>query len=61
MSKNARIQEAIGSDVLREVSPGLEQYRERRVLGDLWQRPGPRPRDRSFVTVSALIASGHVA
>jgi alkylhydroperoxidase/carboxymuconolactone decarboxylase family protein YurZ len=56
MSKSARVEEAIGSNVMRGVSPGLEQYCERRVLGDLWQRPGLRPRDRSIVTIGALIA-----
>jgi 4-carboxymuconolactone decarboxylase len=28
---------------------------------DLWQRPGLKPRDRSLVTVSALIAAGQSA
>ena len=56
MSTNARVDDAISADELRGVSPGLEQYRERRVFGDLWQRHGLRPRDRSIVTVAALIA-----
>jgi 4-carboxymuconolactone decarboxylase len=56
MSTNARVEDPVSAEVLRAVSPGLEQYRERRVSGDLWQRPGLRPRDRSIVTVAALIA-----
>ena len=41
---------------LRAVAPALEQYRERRLFGDLWTRPELRARDRSLVTVAALIA-----
>lgn len=41
---------------LSSVSPGLERYTQESVLGDLWQRPGLSPRDRSVVTVAALIA-----
>ncbi len=42
-------------DILK-VSPALEQYTQNRILGDLWKRPGLTPRDRSIVTVAALIA-----
>ena len=31
------------------------------LFRNLWLRPALAPRDRSLVTVSALIASGHVA
>jgi 4-carboxymuconolactone decarboxylase len=31
------------------------------LFRDLWLRPGLAPRDRSLVTVSALVASGQVA
>lgn len=41
---------------LRAVAPALEQYRGRRLFGDVWKRPGLAPRDRSLVTVAALIA-----
>lgn len=41
---------------IRAVSPALEQYTQSRVLGDLWKRPDLSPRDRSIVTLSALIA-----
>jgi 4-carboxymuconolactone decarboxylase len=43
-------------DAVRRVSPALETYTQNTVLGDLWKRPGLSPRDRSIVTVSALIA-----
>ena len=43
------------------VSPGVVQYTSEVLFRDLWLRPGLSPRDRSLVTVSALIASGQVA
>lgn len=44
-----------------KVSPGVVQYTTDLLFRDLWLRPGLSPRDRSLVTVSALIASGQVA
>jgi 4-carboxymuconolactone decarboxylase len=43
------------------VAPGVVQYTADLLFRDLWLRPALAPRDRSLVTVSALIASGHVA
>jgi 4-carboxymuconolactone decarboxylase len=44
-----------------QVSPGLVQNTTELLFRDLWLRPALAPRDRSLVTVSALIASGQVA
>jgi 4-carboxymuconolactone decarboxylase len=44
------------SEDVRAVAPALEKYAQGVVLGDLWKRPGLSPRDRSIVTVAALIA-----
>jgi 4-carboxymuconolactone decarboxylase len=44
-----------------KVAPGLVQYTSDVLFRDLWLRPDLAPRDRSLVTVSALIASGQVA
>lgn len=41
---------------LNAVAPALEHVKNRRLFGDLWRRPGLTPRDRSIVTVAALIA-----
>ena len=41
---------------IRAVAPALEKYAKGVVLGDLWKRPGLPGRDRSIVTVAALIA-----
>jgi 4-carboxymuconolactone decarboxylase len=43
------------------VAAGVVQYTTDLLFRDLWLRPGLAPRDRSLVTVSALIASGQVA
>lgn len=42
------------------VAPGLVGYTTDVLFRDLWLRPGLAPRDRSLVTVSALIAAGKV-
>jgi 4-carboxymuconolactone decarboxylase len=41
---------------VRAVAPALEGYAQKFIEGDLWKRPGLSPRDRSIVTVAALIA-----
>jgi 4-carboxymuconolactone decarboxylase len=43
------------------VAPGVVQYTTDVLFRDLWLRPDLAPRDRSLVTVSALIANGQVA
>ena len=43
-------------DDVRMVAPALEKYTQDRLLGDVWKRPGLAPRDRSIVTLAALIA-----
>jgi 4-carboxymuconolactone decarboxylase len=50
----------VGQDV-GPVAPGLNQFTTDVLFRDLWLRPGLAPRDRSLVTVSALIAAGQVA
>jgi len=46
---------------LGATSPGLVHYTTEALFRDLWLRPDLAPRDRSLVTVSALIAAGHMA
>jgi 4-carboxymuconolactone decarboxylase len=43
------------------VAPGVLQYTTEVLFRELWLRPALAPRDRSLVTVSALVASGQVA
>lgn len=48
-------------DQFGAVFPGVVQYTRDALFRDLWLRPGLAPRDRSLVTVTALIASGQFA
>jgi 4-carboxymuconolactone decarboxylase len=41
--------------------PGVVQYTTDVLFRDLWLRPGLAPRDRSLVTISALVAAGQTA
>lgn len=41
---------------MREVASGLADYTEGVLFGDLWERPGLSPRDRSLITVATLVA-----
>ena len=44
-----------GPNDIRTIAPALEKYRQERLLGDVWKRAGLSPRDRSIVTLAALI------
>ncbi|WP_096031887.1 carboxymuconolactone decarboxylase family protein [Caballeronia calidae] len=48
-------------DSFGAVAPGVVQYTTDVLFRDLWLRPGLAPRDRSLITVSALVANGQVA
>jgi len=43
-------------DEVRKVAPKLIEMTEKVVYGDVWERPGLSKRDRSLITVAALIA-----
>jgi 4-carboxymuconolactone decarboxylase len=44
-------------DRIKSFVPALVDYTNDVVYGDLWERPGLSKRDRSLVTVAALIAT----
>jgi 4-carboxymuconolactone decarboxylase len=46
----------LSPDDVRRVAPALEAYTQERLYGEVWRRPGLSPRDRSIVTIAALIA-----
>jgi 4-carboxymuconolactone decarboxylase len=48
-------------DQFGQITPSLVQYTTDVLFRDLWLRPALAPRDRSLVTVSALVATGQVA
>ena len=41
---------------VRQVAPKLIELSEKVLFGDVWERPGLSKRDRSLITVAALIA-----
>jgi 4-carboxymuconolactone decarboxylase len=53
--RERRVQESYG-----EVSEGVVDNTRDLLFRDLWLRPALKPRDRSLVTVSALISAGQV-
>ena len=44
------------ADLLDDIAPKLLELTEKVLFGDVWERPGLSKRDRSLITVSALIA-----
>jgi 4-carboxymuconolactone decarboxylase len=53
--------EKLVSEQFGDVAPGVVQYTTEALFRDLWLRPDLAPRDRSLVTVSALVSAGQVA
>ncbi len=56
MPDSGTLQPALTLEDVRMVAPALERYTQGTLLGDLWKRPELSPRDRSMVTLAALIA-----
>jgi len=54
--RGANVEQQFGA-----VAPGVLHYTTEVLFRELWLRPALEPRDRSLVTVSALVASGQVA
>lgn len=51
----------LSPEQVRAVAPALERYTQERLYGEVWQRPGLDRRDRSLITVAALIAQGQAS
>jgi 4-carboxymuconolactone decarboxylase len=56
MPTKGAVDDALPGTEIAAVSPALARYGRDRVFGDLWMRPGLTRRDRSIVTVAAVIA-----
>jgi 4-carboxymuconolactone decarboxylase len=54
--REARVEESFGG-----IAPGVVHYTTALLFNELWLRPALAPRDRSMVTLAALIANGQVA
>ena len=48
-----------GARKYADFAPGYAGYSEKILFGDLWKRPGLAPRERSLITLAALIACGN--
>lgn len=38
------------------IAPALADYTDKVLFGEVWERPGLSPRDRSLITVACLVA-----
>ncbi|WP_029150475.1 carboxymuconolactone decarboxylase family protein [Microbacterium indicum] len=47
-----------GFNAFGDFAPGLVHYTDRVLFDEVWERPELSPRDRSFATVAALVATG---
>ena len=39
-----------------DIAPALAEYTDEVLFGDVWQRPGLSPCDRSLITVASLVS-----
>lgn len=46
----------LGQQAFGDIAPGLADYTDDVLFGDVWRRPGLAPRDRSLITVATLVA-----
>ena len=49
-------QQSRAQQLMGDIAPKLAELTDNVLFGDIWERPGLSKRDRSLVTVSALIA-----
>ncbi|MFK3672402.1 carboxymuconolactone decarboxylase family protein [Leifsonia aquatica] len=49
-----------GQQAFGDFAPGLVHYTDRVLFDEVWERPELSKRDRSLVTVAALLAGGNV-
>lgn len=57
----AQAKERIAPPAVYKVAPGLGQYTDDLLFGEVWESPDLTPRDRSLVTVTTLISTGKFA
>ncbi len=53
---NAAGQPSRAQQLMGDIDPKLAQLTDEVLFGDVWERPGLAKRDRSLITVAALIA-----
>jgi 4-carboxymuconolactone decarboxylase len=45
-----------GQQTMGDIAPKLAELTDQVLFGDIWERPGLSPRERSIATVAALVA-----
>ena len=45
-----------GRKAFGDIAPALGEYTDEVLFGEVWERPGLSPRDRSLITVATLVA-----
>lgn len=53
------IQPSAAQQTVGDFAPKIVELTDQVLFGDVWERPELSPRDRSLVTVAALIANGN--
>ena len=60
MTDHDRTAEPSGAEkMFGDFAPGLVHFTDDVLFGEVWQRPQLSPRDRSLVTVAALLTGGN--
>ena len=49
-------QQTRAQQLMGEIAPKLAELTDDVLFGDIWKRPGLSPRDRSLITVAALVS-----
>jgi 4-carboxymuconolactone decarboxylase len=49
-----------GQSAVGDITPALAHYTDKVLFDEVWERPDLSPRDRSLVTISALVTLGTV-
>jgi 4-carboxymuconolactone decarboxylase len=52
-------QQSAAEKMLGDFAPGLVHFTDDVLFGDAWKRPQLSPRDRSLITVAALLTGGN--
>jgi len=61
MPAEAKDRPSVAPKNMQAITSGLAGYTDNVLFGDVWLRPELTPRDRSLVTLSALVATGKSA
>lgn len=54
-------EQTVAQKMIGDFAPKLVSLTDDVLFGDIWERPELAPRDRSLITVAALIAGGNTA